>query len=331
MVENDNEAVYMRVHLHYNGVFVPHPYGYVGGNYFLFTDVDWLGICPIVDDLDFAQFIDTKNEYGEISIYVGHNGNGLEEWWDDDMNLVVNEDNESGLEDDCIPRNEGNTTPDETHPNVGLEDEVIDIVKIPLNKTNGDEFLRRACVAVENGLSESLIVVIVDARRKPIITMLEELRLYIMERMFNLKHKKWTKDVSPIIRKLLNGLKIESRYWKVLPSGLNKFETRNEDQAYDVDLDNRTCSCKFWQLNGYGCAHLVATILFLNKDVDTYMDPIFSSSNYNKTYLNNILPMNGSNMWSETSFTLPLPPQRRRMLGRPAKEKKEERCDRENG
>ena len=28
--------------------------------------------------------------------------------------------------------------------------------------------------------------------------------------------------------------------------------------------------------------------------------------------------MNGSNMWPETSFTPPLPPQRRRMSGRPA-------------
>ncbi|CAH1419176.1 unnamed protein product [Lactuca virosa] len=178
MAENDNEAVYLRVHLHYNGVFVRHPYGYVGGNQFLFTDVDWAGmdvrdffdflyraigeefqnvyyclpniplsrgIRPIVDDLDFAQFIDSRYENGEISVYVDHNRNGLEEWWDADMNLVVSEDNESGLEDDGVPINEENTAPDETHPNVGLEDEVIDIDKIPLNKTTGDEFLSKLC------------------------------------------------------------------------------------------------------------------------------------------------------------------------------------------
>ncbi|CAH1449158.1 unnamed protein product [Lactuca virosa] len=178
MAENDDEDVYLRVHLHYNGIFVRHPSGYVGGNYFLFTDVDWAsmdvrdffpfldraigeefqnlyyclpniplsrGIRHIVDDLDFAPFIDTGYEYGEISVYVDHNGNGLDEWWDDDMNLVVSEDNESGLEDDGVPRTEGNTAPDETYPNVGLEDEVIDIDKIPLNKTSGDEFLSILC------------------------------------------------------------------------------------------------------------------------------------------------------------------------------------------
>lgn len=36
---------------------------------------------------------------GEISLYFDHDGNGLEEWWDDEINLVVSED-ESGLEDE---------------------------------------------------------------------------------------------------------------------------------------------------------------------------------------------------------------------------------------
>ncbi|KAL7608557.1 hypothetical protein Lser_V15G12744 [Lactuca serriola] len=101
------------------------------------------GIHPIVDHLDFDQFIDSGYEYREISVYVDHNGNGLEEWWDDDMNLVVSEDNESGLEDNSVPRKEENNAPDETHPNVGLEDKVIDIDKVPLNKTTWDEFLSK--------------------------------------------------------------------------------------------------------------------------------------------------------------------------------------------
>ncbi|CAI9291045.1 unnamed protein product [Lactuca saligna] len=144
MAHNDNEAVYLRVHLYYNGIFVRHPSGYVGGNNFLFTDVDWAVIHPIVDDLDFALFIDSGYEYLEISFYIDHNGNGLEERCDDDMNMVVSKDNESVLEDDGVPRKEENTVPDDaTHPNVGLEDEVIDIDKIPLNKTNRFENLSK--------------------------------------------------------------------------------------------------------------------------------------------------------------------------------------------
>ena len=51
------------------------------------------GIRPIVDDLDFAQFIDIGFEYVDIYVYVDRNGNGLEEWWDDDMNLVISKGN----------------------------------------------------------------------------------------------------------------------------------------------------------------------------------------------------------------------------------------------
>jgi hypothetical protein len=39
-----------------------------------------------------------------------------------------------------------------------------------------------ACEAVENGVAECFNAIIVDARKKPLLTMLEEIRLYIMDR-----------------------------------------------------------------------------------------------------------------------------------------------------
>ena len=43
------------------------------------------------------------------------------------------------------------------------------------------------CDLVENGNSESFNNVLDDARKKPIITMLEDLRLYVMERMYHMR------------------------------------------------------------------------------------------------------------------------------------------------
>ncbi|KAL4585548.1 hypothetical protein LXL04_010170 [Taraxacum kok-saghyz] len=43
------------------------------------------------------------------------------------------------------------------------------------------------CDAMENGVSESFNAVIKDMRRKPIISMLEDIRLYVMQRLFNQK------------------------------------------------------------------------------------------------------------------------------------------------
>lgn len=44
----------------------------------------------------------------------------------------------------------------------------------------------RACDAYENGISESFNSVIDLARKRPLITMLEEIRIYAMERMYKM-------------------------------------------------------------------------------------------------------------------------------------------------
>ncbi|XP_023737242.2 uncharacterized protein LOC111885194 [Lactuca sativa] len=142
----------------------------------------------------------------------------------------------------------------------------------------------RCCSSVENRRCESFNAVIVEDSKKPIITMLEELRMYMMNKLFTAKLNGWSSDVSPEIRLRLNELKVNQRFWEVLPSGLNQFETRSRSKAYDVDLDKRTYLCMMWQLNGYGCVHYVAAISYLNRDVEKYMDPYFCREMYIKTY-----------------------------------------------
>ena len=170
---------------------------------------------------------------------------------------------------------------------------------------------------VENGTSESFNAVIVDARRKPIISMLEELRLYMMDKLYKAKQRGWTHDVSPAIRLKINELKKQQRYWQVLASGLNEFETRSGNEAYVVNIDKKTCSCRLWQLNGYGCVHSVAALSYLNRDAENYVDSMFTRDMYLRTYAYQVFPMNGSKMWPATTNIPPLPPISRRMPGRP--------------
>ena len=69
------------------------------------------------------------------------------------------------------------------------------------------------CDSVENGNSESFNNVLDDARKKPIITMLEDLRLYVMERMYHMRiqGENWARfGVCPKIREKINKLK----YWQ---------------------------------------------------------------------------------------------------------------------
>ena len=59
----------------------------------------------------------------------------------------------------------------------------------------------RCCDAYENGVSESFNSAIDEIRKLPLITMLEEIRIYVMERLYNLKKKgeAWDLDICPSI------------------------------------------------------------------------------------------------------------------------------------
>ncbi|CAI9288124.1 unnamed protein product [Lactuca saligna] len=152
----------------------------------------------------------------------------------------------------------------------------------------------RACGAVENGISESFNSVIVEARRKPLLTMLEGIRLYCMERfeVMSSKAKTWEKEICPNISKKMNYFHTNMRNWLVYPAGGSVFEIRNGYDAYKVDLNAHYCSCK------------------LCKD------------KFIAAYTKTINPMNGSKMWPKTPYKKPLPPKERRMPSRPTIKRK---------
>ncbi|KAL4571327.1 hypothetical protein LXL04_018085 [Taraxacum kok-saghyz] len=151
MVDNNMFGMYLKVDLNYNGLFVTNPRSYEGGEHFLFTDMDFVGLdyngCMtflerftgepfeklfyclrnrplstgirfIEDDVDYAHFLDTAYEEPEnpISIYLDHSGDGLEDWFESSS-----EENGSVIQGDKSSRKNTSETPNlgqpgETHP-----------------------------------------------------------------------------------------------------------------------------------------------------------------------------------------------------------------------
>ncbi|KAL4583176.1 hypothetical protein LXL04_007742 [Taraxacum kok-saghyz] len=107
------------------------------------------------------------------------------------------------------------------------------------------------------------------------------------------------------------------RLWTVVPSGGDVFETRYAFNGYKVDLSAHTCTCNLWMIYGIPCVHAQAVINFIHKDAVNFIDSWYHKKNYIAVYTDNILPVNGSNMWPRTEFIKPLPPLVRRMPGRP--------------
>nr|KAJ0223209.1 hypothetical protein LSAT_V11C200088600 [Lactuca sativa] len=171
----------------------------------------------------------------------------------------------------------------------------------------------RDCDVVENGVSESFNSAIRHARRKPIITMLEEIRIFVMERIYSQRVEgiEWDLNICPSIRKRIQDLK------GVTPCGYQKYEVRFNDAAYGVDLIAKTCACRIWQLTGIPCLH------------GKHVSQSYSKEAYLKCYNYSINPLNGSDMWEEVPYRKPLPPKRRRLPGRLSVKRKRDAVERE--
>nr|KAJ0208438.1 hypothetical protein LSAT_V11C500283920 [Lactuca sativa] len=190
----------------------------------------------------------------------------------------------------------------------------------------------RACDAYENGVSESFNSVIDDARKRPLITMLEEIRIYVMERLCTQKSKgsSWGDlHICPSIRLKLSKIKGLQRFWRVVPSGYQEFEVRLGYDAYSIDLGKKTCVCRAWQLTSYPCVHAYAVISNLNRDSEDYVSPWLTTTMFGNAYMYTIKAINGNDMWSDVDYIKPLPPKKRRMPGRPSTKRKKDQIERE--
>nr|GEU94839.1 multidrug resistance-associated protein 5 [Tanacetum cinerariifolium] len=98
----------------------------------------------------------------------------------------------------------------------------------------------RGCESIENGFSECFNGVIVNVRHKPLLTMLEAIRVIVLERMNKIR------EIS---------MKWNPGFWHVIPAGGKLFEVRSGSEGFTVDEGKRTCSCRMWQLSGLPCVH----------------------------------------------------------------------------
>ncbi|KAL0427803.1 UNVERIFIED_CONTAM: hypothetical protein Slati_2955100 [Sesamum latifolium] len=139
------------------------------------------------------------------------------------------------------------------------------------------------CDILLNNVCESFNANIMDARDKPILTMLEWIKEYLMKRLQENRDRatrKWKGILCPKIKKLVQ--KHVDKIGDCIPIKSN--DRHYQISCYDgsqfsVDLEQRTCTCRIWQLSGI--------------PLEKYL-------------------------WSQTLFIPPLPPNFGRGPGRPA-------------
>nr|KAJ0188487.1 hypothetical protein LSAT_V11C900477080 [Lactuca sativa] len=163
-----------------------------------------------------------------------------------------------------------------------------------------------ACEAVENGIYESFNSMIINIRKKPLLTMLKEIRIYVMARFYYLADKAstCTTESCPAIIDKMKDFGKEMRNWKVIVTRGSVFETRYWYAAYKV-------------ISGIPCVHGQAAINYTHTNPTDFLSIWFQKYKFVTAYTTNISPVNGSNMWAPADYIKSLPPLTRRMPSRP--------------
>ncbi|XP_058752080.1 uncharacterized protein LOC131625205 [Vicia villosa] len=184
------------------------------------------------------------------------------------------------------------------------------------------------CDVLMNNLSESFNATILLQRDKPIITMFEWIRNYLMGRFATLREKVnaykgyvMTKPLRRLDREIE-----KSASWTATYAGWLTFQVTHVlfTDSFVVDLEKHTCSCNYWELIGIPCRHAVAAIHRKVDDPVKYVHKCYLRTTYEHYYSEVITPLNGQNKWPKTAHPIIMPPLFKRGPGRPKKLRRRE-------
>ncbi|XP_058757061.1 uncharacterized protein LOC131630284 [Vicia villosa] len=152
-----------------------------------------------------------------------------------------------------------------------------------------------------NNMSETFNSVIIGPRQKPIVTMMEEIRGYLMDRWATNRAKieEYSESVLPRIKKVLERRQEISRFFIARLSGNMIYEVRHTSvtgEKFTIDLNKFECSCRSWMLTGILCHHAISCILSRFEDPTEYIPSWFRKETYQACYTPLIYPTNGENL-----------------------------------
>ncbi|KAF3669419.1 putative DNA-directed RNA polymerase I subunit rpa1-like [Capsicum annuum] len=113
---------------------------------------------------------------------------------------------------------------------------------------------------VDNNFTESFNGWILKARYMPIIEMLEEIRVKVMTRLAEKEAfvMQWKDDqFSPKSELLYNEFLNISQVCRVIGNGDNGYEVTEGENKYIVNLKEKRCTCRIWDLTGLPCPHAI--------------------------------------------------------------------------
>lgn len=173
---------------------------------------------------------------------------------------------------------------------------------------------------------------LVEGRDMPIISALEYVREYLMRRIKTVNRiiDKSEGPLTPTATKILKGISDEAADYIASWNGADKYQVSGPwfDQCV-VNVTQRTCTCRYWELTGIPCKHAVAVNWDMAQNnmnpglIEEWVHPCYRLDTWRQMYSHTIGPINGPTMWPKCQIqTTILPPTYHPQPGRPNKKRK---------
>ncbi|KAF8408354.1 hypothetical protein HHK36_007503 [Tetracentron sinense] len=179
---------------------------------------------------------------------------------------------------------------------------------------------------VTNNMTESFNQWIGDLRDKPILTLVDSIRVKLMDRI-QCRYEKacsWESLVTPKIKRKMDVIKQDSRTCVVVFAGGEEYEVTEGSSRFVVNFDAKSCSCRAWEISGLPCKHLAACIARKRANIEDYCDGYYSKETYLKAHGGIIHPLSDESTWPVGNHNQVEPPPLRRLPGRPKKNRRRE-------
>ncbi|XP_022033043.1 uncharacterized protein LOC110934163 [Helianthus annuus] len=178
---------------------------------------------------------------------------------------------------------------------------------------------------IVNNMAETFNGFIIQSRSKHLIQMLEDIRLAVMTRLVTKFNDMSSKNVvvcPRVQRKKLDKDKDKAYTCTVYPSSRTLFQVKSFDDV-SVDISNKTCTCRKWDLTGIPCHHMCAVAAFLRRESEEFVNSYLTKEMYLKAYEYTIPPLPSEKYWPTVELPLDPPPVKIGP-GRPKKNRKKD-------
>ncbi|KAK8675567.1 hypothetical protein V6N13_033633 [Hibiscus sabdariffa] len=184
---------------------------------------------------------------------------------------------------------------------------------------------RSKCDMLLNNHCESFNKSILEAIDKPILTLMETIRVKIMTRIVSKREvaEKYKGLLCGKIQKKLDaGIEESIMFWPTY-AGVNTYQVEaGLSHQHVVDLDQRSCTCRKWDLTRIPFGHAASVFRLNNLKPEDYVNECYHNNTQLAIYSNMIKPIKGPNQWDLVTNMKPiLPPIIRRPPGRSTKKR----------